>query len=71
MAYKIPLTLRPLFDMLNPKNIMKLKKEEFGSDCNTELHLSFTNKTRKQINHEIMEKVIKQKKVFGIKGITI
>ena len=48
--------------MLNPKTIMNLKKEQFGSDCNTELHLSFTNKTRKEINHEVMEKVIKQKK---------
>jgi ATP-dependent exoDNAse (exonuclease V) alpha subunit len=53
---------RLLFDMLNPKTIMNLKKEQFGSDCNTELHLSFTNKTRKEINHEVMEKVIKQKK---------
>ena len=47
---------RKLFDMLNPKNIMKLQKEQFGSDTNTELHLSFTNKTRQQINHEMMDK---------------
>ena len=38
---------RLIFDMLDPKNIMKLQKEQFGSDTDTELHLSFTNKTRK------------------------
>jgi ATP-dependent exoDNAse (exonuclease V) alpha subunit len=53
---------RLLFDMLDPKNIMKLQKEQFGFDSNTDLHISFTNKTRKEINHKIMDKVIKQKK---------
>ena len=35
-----------LFDMLNPKNIMKLQKEQFGNNVGIELHLSVTiNKT--------------------------
>jgi ATP-dependent exoDNAse (exonuclease V) alpha subunit len=53
---------RTLFDMLDPKNIMKLQKEQFGSNTDTDLHISFTNKTRKEINHKIMDKVIKAKK---------
>ena len=39
---------RLLFDMLDPKNIMKLQKEQFGSDTNTDLHISFTKKKKQE-----------------------
>ena len=47
---------RTLFDMLHPKKINKLKKEQFGNDTECWQHLSFTNHKRKQINQIMMDK---------------
>ena len=50
-----------LFKMLNPKKIMKLKKQQFGNEF-TDYHISFTNAKRKEINKTMMDKYVTKKK---------
>ena len=54
--------------MLRDDNIMKLKKNEFGNDF-TDFHICFTNKTRKQVNHQMMTKMSKHKKIVKLPAI--
>ena len=50
-----------LFNMLLPNNINKIKKSTFG-DKFTDRHISITNAKRIEINRQMMNQVVKQKK---------
>ena len=54
--------------MLQDDNIMKLKKSAFNKDF-TDFHICFTNRTRKQVNHEMMKKISKNKKTVKLPAI--
>ena len=60
-----------LFNMLLPENIGKIKKSDFKNQM-TNLHISFTNKTRLAVNKAEMEKTIKRKKckALELKGLS-
>jgi hypothetical protein len=45
---------------------MKLKKETFKTDF-ADLHLCYTNKKRKELNHMMMDKIVRQKKRTPLK----
>ena len=51
-----------LFNMLLPENIGKITKSDFKNESSSR-NISFTNKTRIEVNHKEMDKMIKQKKV--------
>jgi hypothetical protein len=50
------------FNMLLPENINKITKSDFKNEM-TSKGISFTNKTRIEVNSREMDKMIKQKKV--------
>jgi len=52
---------RTLFDLVAPSNIWRLKYDDFGHNY-TDVHLSYTNNKRKEINHFMMNKVARQKR---------
>ena len=61
-----------LFNMLLPENINKIKKREFGNKM-TDMHISFTNKKRIEINKLMMDKIIKEnpnEKVLELKKLS-
>jgi hypothetical protein len=58
--------------MLLPENINKIKKREFGNKM-TDMHISFTNKKRIEINKLMMDKIIKEnpnEKVLELKKLS-
>ena len=57
-----------LFNMLQDENIMKLQKNDFNKEM-TDVHICFTNKTRKQVNHQMMKKMSRNKKTVSLKAI--
>jgi hypothetical protein len=52
---------RTLFDLVDPANVHKLKYENFGHTF-TDRHLSYTNVKRKEINHFMMNKMVRLKR---------
>ena len=56
-----------LFNMLKDDNIMKLKKTDFNKEM-TDIHICFSNKTRKQVNYQMMKKMSKNKKKVSLKA---
>ena len=57
-----------LFNMLQDENIMKLQKNDFNKEM-TDVHICFTNKTRKHVNHQMMKKMSNNKKTVSLKAI--
>ena len=54
--------------MFRDESIMISKNNEFANEF-TDFHICFTNKTRKQVNHQMMRKMGKNKKTTKLQAI--